>query len=119
MKLPDDSPVLKVFTCLGEINIPSELDEDKLPADVAALEEFVCNVYSENGPKTLSELSWELFRTKNSEGEMLPQRLEHCYHTPSEPISSPDVTSPTQQYVLFCLQSRKMVGIFRMECIHQ
>lgn len=46
MKLPDDSPVLKVFTCLGEIDIPSELDEDKLPADVAALEEFVCNVYS-------------------------------------------------------------------------
>ena len=75
MKRPDDSPVLKVFSCLGEMDIPSELDEDKLPADVAALEEFVCNVYSENGPKTLSELRWELFRAKNSEGEMLSPTL--------------------------------------------
>ena len=36
------------------------------------LEKFVCQVYSTTGPRSLLALRWELFRSKNLEGEMLP-----------------------------------------------
>ena len=72
MKLPDDSDVLQSFSLMGEMEVPGELDNDELPSSVMALETFVCTVYSANGPNTLPELRWELFRTKNREGEMLP-----------------------------------------------
>ena len=32
----------------------------------------MCQVYSSKGPTTLPKLRWELFRSKNMEGEMLP-----------------------------------------------
>ena len=64
MRLPDDSPELKVFRVIwGQVTSRC--------SSIGG----VCYVYSENGPKTLSELRWELFRTKNSEGEMLPPTL--------------------------------------------
>ena len=72
MKLPDESPVLESLSIMGETHIPGELQNAELPLNVAALEPFVCSVYSTNGPKNLPELRWELFRTKNREGEMLP-----------------------------------------------
>ena len=72
MKMPDDSPVLESFRLMGEIDIPGELDNVELPSQVTALETFVCTVYTSNGTKTLPELRWELFRTKNLDGEMLP-----------------------------------------------
>ena len=72
MKLPDDSPVLEAFSRMGEVDIQGELDNEELPSNVAAVEAFVCTVYSANGPKSLPGLRWELFRTKNREGEMLP-----------------------------------------------
>ena len=72
IQLPDESPVLEAFSIMGQVDLPQELQDDKLPPEVASMEAFVCTVYSPNGPKTISELRWELFRTKNSEGEMLP-----------------------------------------------
>ena len=72
MKLPDDSPVLECFRIMGETSIPVELESGELPLHVSALETFVCSVYAPNGPETLPELRWELFRTRNLEGEMLP-----------------------------------------------
>ena len=36
------------------------------------LEQFVCRVFCSTGPTTLQMLRWELFRSKNLEGEMLP-----------------------------------------------
>ena len=56
---------------MGETSIPVELDSGELPLHVAALETFVCSVYTLNVPKTLPELRWELFKMRNLEGEML------------------------------------------------
>ena len=46
----------------------------------------MCSVYAPNGPKTLPELRWELFRTRNLEGELLPPtrasllpHIKRCY----------------------------------------
>ena len=40
------------------------------------LESFVCEVYAKNSKcRTLGELRWELFRTKNLESEKLPPTL--------------------------------------------
>lgn len=70
--LPADSPILNVFKQLGEIEIPEQLIEGNLPHSIAALELFVCQAYSKNGPNNIPGLRWEMFRTKNLEGEMLP-----------------------------------------------
>ena len=48
------------------------LNEERFPQQVEALEKFVCQVYCKNGPQTLPKLRWKLFRSKNLEGEMLP-----------------------------------------------
>lgn len=72
MKLEDNDPVIDFFRNLGEANIPTELINDELPPQCKSLEEFVCRVYCSTGPTTIPALRWELFRTKNLEGEMLP-----------------------------------------------
>lgn len=72
LKLDDDDPAISCFKELGEGSIPSELVNGELPALVKTLEPFVCRVYSSTGPTTLPSLRWELFRSKNLEGEMLP-----------------------------------------------
>lgn len=72
MKLGDDDPVINCFRELGEGGIPSKLINGELPLQVKGLEQFVCSVYSSTGPTTLPALRWELFRSKNLEGEMLP-----------------------------------------------
>lgn len=72
LKLDDDDPAIDCFRELDEGSIPHELINGELPALVKALERFVCRVYSSSGPTTLPSLRWELFRSKNLEGEMLP-----------------------------------------------
>ena len=64
LRLDDDDPAINCFKDLGNGSIPSELVNDK-PA-LESLEHFT------KGPTTLPLLRWELFRTKNLEGEMLP-----------------------------------------------
>ena len=63
LRLDDDDPAINCFKDLGNGSIPSELVNDK-PA-LESLEHFTCST-------TLPLLRWELFRTKNLEGEMLP-----------------------------------------------
>ena len=72
LKLDDDDPAIQCFKKLGEYPIPPALINGELPAVVKALEHFLCHVYSPTGPVTLPSLRWELFRSKNLEGEMLP-----------------------------------------------
>ena len=72
MKLNVDDPAIKCFQELGQDYIPMELDNGELPLMIKGLERFVCRVYSSTGPTTLPALRWELFRSKNLEGEMLP-----------------------------------------------
>ena len=72
MKLSEDDPVINCFRELGEVSIPNELVSNELPSKIKDFEMFVCRVYSSSGPTTLPALRWELFRSKNLEGEMLP-----------------------------------------------
>ena len=72
MKLPNDDPAIKCFQDLGIDQIPQQLNDEDLPPQVKALEAFVCKVYSSSGLTSIPALRWELFRSKNLEGEMLP-----------------------------------------------
>ena len=69
---------------LGKGSIPPELIIGELPSTLQSLEHFACHVYSSKGPTTLRLLRWELFLSKNFEGEMLPPTraalLPHILH---------------------------------------
>jgi len=82
--LDDDDQAICCFNELGERPIPAELDSGELPAQVKALERFVCCVYNPKGATTLPSLRWELFRSKNLEGANLPR----CYLTSSVQTTS-------------------------------
>ena len=72
MKLPIDDQAIKCFQELGNHRHLSEMDGEDLLAEVRGLEEFLCVVYSSCGLTSIPALRWELFRSKNLEGEMLP-----------------------------------------------
>ena len=72
MALDDDHPAIDCFRELGEGLIQTQLAKGELPTQVKELEKFVCQVYCKAGPATLPEFRWELFRSRNLEGEMLP-----------------------------------------------
>ena len=72
LKLKEDDLVVACFGQLGNSPIRAELVDDDLPPHVKQLERFVCQVYSSMGEVDLAALRWELFQTKNLEGEMLP-----------------------------------------------
>ena len=72
MCLDDEDPIITCFRKLGESPIDIKLVNSALPEWLQPLEGFVCQVYKSHGPKTLPALRWELFRTKNLEGEMVP-----------------------------------------------
>ena len=57
---------------LGESHLPTTMNGTELPEQVKPLEHFVCRAYSPKGPTTLPALQWEMFRSRNLEGEMLP-----------------------------------------------
>ena len=44
--LGDDDQAIRCFKELGERSIPAQLDSSELPAQVKALERFVCRVYN-------------------------------------------------------------------------
>ena len=72
-KLDPTDPIIDAFQRLGDDPLSStELIDGTLPEEMQPLEHFVCRVYSANGPQTLPQLRWELFRSKNMESEMLP-----------------------------------------------
>ena len=72
LKLDDNDPVLDCFARLGDQEIPTQLIAEELPPQLKPLEEFTCKVYSDHGFKSLPRLRWELFSTRNLEGESLP-----------------------------------------------
>ena len=72
LKLSEDDPAIKCFRELGESTTPNELVNGELPLKVRGLEAFVCKVYSPKGPTNILALRWQLFMSKNVEGEMLP-----------------------------------------------
>ena len=73
LELDDSCEIVKAFKNLGEKIISSELvGGEELPHEIRPLETFTCKCYSKDGPRTLPELRWELFRTNQKEGEMLP-----------------------------------------------
>lgn len=72
LKLDENDDAINCFRELGEGPILKELVNGELPPQVRGLEQFVCSVYCSKGPQTLPALRWELFCSKNLEGEMLP-----------------------------------------------
>ena len=73
LKLSKDDPVVKCFQELGQDNfVPEVLVNGELPPQVKSLKQFVCSMYNSVWPRTLPALRWELFRSKNLEGEMRP-----------------------------------------------
>ena len=72
MELEENDPVVACFGQLGNTLIRPELVNDDLPPQVKELERFVCHVYSSTGEVDLSALRWEMFKSRNLEGEMLP-----------------------------------------------
>ena len=59
--LPNDDPIVSTFQLLGERVLRSH-----------ELVDGVCSVYSPGGATTIQVLHWELFRSRNLEGEKLP-----------------------------------------------
>ena len=53
-------------------SIPPELINGELPSTLQSLKHFACRVYISKGQTNLCLLRWELFLSKNLEGEMLP-----------------------------------------------
>jgi hypothetical protein len=72
LKLNENDPAMTCLQGMGEGTFPMELVNGELPEQVTGLEGFVCSVYSTSGPRSLPALRWDLFRSKNLEGEMLP-----------------------------------------------
>ena len=72
MKLPEADPIVTCFRQLGSGFLSPQLIDDDLPPGVKDLEKFVCQVYSSVGLMDIPALRWEMFQTRNMEGEMLP-----------------------------------------------
>ena len=79
MAVSTDDPVLESFRELGEVNIQSELVYGHLPVEWRPLEHFICQVYSAKGPLSLPDFRWEMFRSKNLEGEMLSPTIPSLF----------------------------------------
>lgn len=73
LTMPDnDDQAICSFTEFGERCIPAEIVSSELPAQVKALEQFVCHVYDPKGPITLPSLKWKPFGSQNLKGELIP-----------------------------------------------
>ena len=77
LDLPEDDEVIQCFQKLGTLSISIDEFTDKLPDSVSTLETFLCSVYAPSGCsiRKIPDLRYELFRTKNLEGEKLPPTL--------------------------------------------
>ena len=67
MALSADDPIIESLTSLGWK--PTHNDNLADP-EFKDLERFVCQVYSKSDPYTMAALRWELFWSRNLEGEM-------------------------------------------------
>ena len=72
LELDGEDEIVDVLSQLGTLQIPSSLVDKDLPKELKPLEKFLCLVYKAMGVFNLPKLRWELFRTRNMEGENLP-----------------------------------------------
>ena len=72
LELDGEDEIVDVLSQLGTLQIPSSLVDKDLPKELNPLEKFLCLVYKAMGVFNLPKLRWELFRTRNMEGENLP-----------------------------------------------
>jgi hypothetical protein len=116
MKLDEDNLVITCFRGLGEGPIPAELVNGELPPQVKGLEQFVCRVYCSTGPTTFPALRWELFRSKNLEGEMLPPtRVALLPHiTRANYIDMRDKSYYMNHPALPHIEQNKVAGVWKM-----
>ena len=77
LALPDDDDVVLCFQQLGTFKLTVADFSGSLPSSVSPLEKFLCSVYAPDNCviRKIPDLRWELFRTKNLEGEKLPPTL--------------------------------------------
>ena len=78
LELPNDDDVIRTFQQFGKLSLLVEdFVDNKLPFTVAPSEKLVCSVYAPEdcSIRTIPELRWELFRSKNLKGEKLPPTL--------------------------------------------
>ena len=112
LKLDDNEPIVNVFCELGEGSLPKDLVNGELPLQLKPLEAFICKRYTESGPFSLPALRWDLFRTRNLEGELLPPTrgalLPHltrvncvCMRDKSYPSLSPSLPPLTENGWLY------------------
>lgn len=71
LSLSDSDPAIQFFTSLGTSSIPKELIDDELPNQVKPVEKLLCSLYIKD-VADIPDARWELFRSKNKEGEQLP-----------------------------------------------
>ena len=77
LELPDHDDALPAFQRLGTISLSVTDYSDKLPANILPLESFLCSVYAPTNcfTRSIPDLRYELFRSKNLEAEKLPPIL--------------------------------------------
>ena len=111
MALNDDHPAIDCFRELGEGLIQNQLANGELPSQVKELEKFVCQVYCKAGPTTLPELRWELFRSRNLEGEMLPPTRASLLPHITRANFMAMRTNPIPPAAQIFLPSKRMAGV--------
>ena len=73
MDLLSNDPIVIKFGLLGSLTAEElMMENESLHENIQPLEKFVCKVYNKDGPATLPEARWELFKAKNLESENLP-----------------------------------------------
>ncbi|MCP3888386.1 MAG: hypothetical protein GY702_05875, partial [Desulfobulbaceae bacterium] len=71
--LEDNDPVVNSFINLGTLTDQDlEINGNDIPLCIKPFEKFVCATYDKKGATCLPALRWDLFRTRNLEGEKLP-----------------------------------------------
>ncbi len=73
LALEDNDPVVNSFINLGTLTDQDlEINDNDIPLCIKPFEKFVCATYDKKGATSLPALRWDLFRTRNLEGEKLP-----------------------------------------------
>ena len=82
------------------LSVGMRSDPSELPEEVRPIEKLVSSVYSSRGATTIPALRWELFRSRNLEGEKLPPSratlMPHILRTNSVAMGDKSYTTPQQ-----------------------
>ena len=77
LSLPENDDIILAFQRLGTLSLRVDDFTDKLPESIAPLESFLCSVYAPTNclTRSIPDLRYELFRSKNLGSEKLPPTL--------------------------------------------